>query len=146
MSATGLAVFDTTVQITNEWLSRIVEELGWGDHALAYDALRGTLHAIRDELPVDEAAHLAAQLPMLIRGLYYEGWDPSSTPIPDRSREAFLDRVEAAFNSGPPVNPRQMAQAAMIVLSQRIDRGQVAQVWNCLPEDVRDLWPVNVNG
>ena len=75
----------------------------------------------------------------------YEGWDPSSTPTPDRSRRAFLDRVAAAFSGSPPVNPRQMAQAAMIVLSQRIDPGQVAQVWNCLPEDVRDLWPVNVN-
>jgi hypothetical protein len=38
-----------------------------------------------------------------------------------------------------------MAQAAMIVVSQRIDRGQVAQAWKCLPKDLRDLWPVNVN-
>ncbi len=71
---TGLAVFDTTVQETNLWLKGIMEGLHTDDRHLAYLALRATLHALRDRLGPENAVHLAAQLPMLVRGLYYEGW------------------------------------------------------------------------
>lgn len=77
MSATGLEVFDTTLQRTHTWLKDLMLVLGWQDRHKAYRALRATLHALRDRLTVEETAHLGAQLPMLIRGFYYEGWDPS---------------------------------------------------------------------
>ena len=76
MSMTGLEVFDTTLQKTNEWLDEIMDELALQDRHTAYVALRGTLHALRDRLPVQEAVHLGAQLPILVRGFYYEGWRP----------------------------------------------------------------------
>ena len=65
---TGLDVFDTTVQKTHIWLNEIMQELGWEDRYKAYLGLRTTLHALRDRLPIEETAQLAAQLPMLIRG------------------------------------------------------------------------------
>ena len=58
MSATGLDVFDTTVQKTNIWLNDLMKVLGWQDRHKAYLALRATLHALRDRLTVDEVAHL----------------------------------------------------------------------------------------
>ena len=71
MIKTHVAPFDSTLQTTNIWLNEIQEHLGWGeDHQRAYHALRAVLHALRDRLPVDHAAALAAQLPMLIRGFY----------------------------------------------------------------------------
>ncbi len=73
MSMTGLDVFDTTVQKTNIWLKEIMEALGWENKHKAYLALRATLHALRDRLIFEEAVQFAAQMPMLIRGLYYEG-------------------------------------------------------------------------
>ncbi len=73
---TGLEVFDSTVQKTNIWLNDILEELHWEDRNKAYMALRTTLHALRDRLTLEEVAQFSAQLPMLIRGIYYEGWDP----------------------------------------------------------------------
>src|SRR6266851_4782007 len=79
MSTTGLEVFDTTVQKTNIWLKDIMQALGWEDRHKAYVALRITLHALRDRLTPEEASQLGAQLPMLIRGLYYEaGHQPGS--------------------------------------------------------------------
>src|SRR3712207_3941320 len=114
MSATGLAVFDTTLQKTNGWLNAIMEELGWGDRRRAYLALRGTLHALRDYLVVDEAAQRAAQLPLLVRGLYYEGWDPARVPVEGRGREDFLGRVAAAFErAGPEVDPERVARTVL---------------------------------
>ena len=69
MSTTGLPVFDTTVQETNLWLKAIMEGLHTDDRHLAYVALRATLHALRDRIGPENAVHLAAQLPMLVRGL-----------------------------------------------------------------------------
>jgi uncharacterized protein (DUF2267 family) len=91
MSATGLDVFDRTLQATNIWLDDIMQELGWSDRHRAYHALRAVLHALRDRLPVDDAAHFAAQLPMLIRGLFYEGWRPAAVPVNERRRASGAD-------------------------------------------------------
>ncbi len=73
MPMTGLESFDTTVQKTNIWLKDIMQEEGWEDRHKAYLVLRSVLHAVRDMLTIDEAAHLGSQLPMLLRGVYYDG-------------------------------------------------------------------------
>jgi uncharacterized protein (DUF2267 family) len=142
MSRTGLAVFDTTLQETNGWLRAIMEEQGWDDRQRAYEALRGTLQALRDYLTVDEAAQLAAQLPMLVRGIYYEGWDPSRVPVEGRGREDFLRRVAAAFGPGNPrVDPEPAARTVLRVVAGRVSAGEVEDVRGMLPREVRVLWP-----
>src|SRR5689334_7840642 len=97
MSATGLKVFDTTVQKTHRWLNELMQLLGWGDKEKAYLALRATLHALRDRLTVEEAAQLSAQLPMLVRVFYFEGWNPTSKPKKERHEEEFLTDIVFAF-------------------------------------------------
>src|SRR5262245_28249278 len=100
MSTTGLEVFDTTVHKTNQWLKEIMEELGTEDRKKAYVALRATLQALRDRLTVEAAAELGAQLPMLIRGVYFEGWSPKVNPVRARHREDFLLMVHARVSNG----------------------------------------------
>lgn len=71
---------ESTVQKTYRWIRELDEELGGVGRQESYQVLRGFLQTLRDRLIVDEAAQLAAQLPMLVRGIYYEGWDPSKAP------------------------------------------------------------------
>ena len=87
MSATGIRAFDSTIQTTNVWLNDLVDRLGWQDKQRAYHALTAGLHALRDRLPVNEAVALGAQLPMLVRGFYYEGWHPHDKPTKERKKE-----------------------------------------------------------
>ncbi len=91
--ATGLDTFDTTVQESNLWLKDLMERLGTYNRHHAYSTLRAVLHVLRDRIGPDNAAHLGAQLPMLIRGLYYEGWHPSGKPTKERHEGQFLARV-----------------------------------------------------
>lgn len=146
MSINSVEAFDTTVQKTNEWLRDISNELGDDNRRHAYLALRGTLHAVRDFLPIEESAHLSAQLPMLVRGIYFEGWNPTNVPEKDRSRESFLSRTEQAleralWNEDYQIETEKAARAVLRVLSDRISAGEVEQVRHVLPEPVRELWP-----
>jgi uncharacterized protein (DUF2267 family) len=93
MSATGLEVFATTVQKTNSWLNDLMQIAGFQDRHKAYLALRAALHALRDRLTVEEVAQFGAQLPMLIRGFYYEGWDPTGKPLKVRDKKQYLARI-----------------------------------------------------
>jgi len=84
MSQTGLSAFDSTIQTTNVWLNEITERMGWReDKHRGYHALRAVLHALRDQLPVEHVAALGAQLPLLVRGIYYDGWHPAGKPLKD---------------------------------------------------------------
>ena len=146
MTPNSVEALDTTIQKTNEWLRDIALELGGDNRRLAYLALRGTLHAVRDFLPIEESAQLSAQLPMLVRGIYYEGWNPSGTPEKDRSRARFLSHLEAAleralWNEDYPIDTEEAARAVLRVLSDRISAGEMDQVRHVMPERVRELWP-----
>ena len=146
MSTNTIEAFETTVHKTNEWLRDIANQLGDDNRRHAYLALRGTLHAVRDFLPIEESAHLSAQLPMLVRGIYFEGWNPTNTPEEDRSRASFLSRTEhalerALWNEDHRIDAEQAARAVLGVLSYHISPGEVEQVRHVLPEPVRELWP-----
>jgi uncharacterized protein (DUF2267 family) len=141
MTATGLDVFDTTIQKTHSWLDDIMHVGGWPDRQSAYRALRATLHALRDRLIIDEVAQLGAQLPMLIRGLYYEGWDPSKKGLKERHPEQFLARIERELRDDGRFDPEWVARSVFEVLAMRVSQGEIEDVKHLLPERLRHLWP-----
>ncbi len=141
MSATGLDVFDATLHKTNIWLNDLAAALGWQDRQQTYRALKATLHALRDRLTVDEAAQLGAQLPMLVRGFYYEGWDPSDKPLRERHKEEFLDHVARELRGIDGVDPERVVRAVFTVLAKRVSEGEIEDVKHILPAEVRALWP-----
>jgi uncharacterized protein (DUF2267 family) len=141
MSATGLATFDSTIQTTHVWLNEIAEELGWGpDPHRAYKALRAVLHALRDRLHPDEAAGFAAQLPLLVRGAFYEGWHPAGTPHRVRTAREFLAPVAEAFRADAHLRAEDIARAVFAVVKRHLSSGEVADVIAALPADIQTLW------
>ncbi len=120
MKTTGIRVLDDAPQIVAEWLDLLQVDLNWHDRDQAYLLLRQTLHALRDFLTVDEAAGLAAKLPTLLRGIYFEGWVPSNTPPHSRSADDFLDRVMKPFQSRPPTEPDAAVSAVLALLRCQI--------------------------
>jgi uncharacterized protein (DUF2267 family) len=140
MSLTGLEVFDETVQKTNAWLKEVMQALAYDRHT-AYQILRAVLHCLRDRLTIDEAAHLGAQLPMLVRGIYYEGWDPTGKPEKIRSRDEFLARIGAHLPNAEPIDPEVAARTVFRVLENHVSPGEIRDVIATLPQEIRALWP-----
>jgi uncharacterized protein (DUF2267 family) len=144
MSMTGLEVFDTTVNKTNRWLKDVMQTLGWQDKHKAYRATRATLHALRDRLTVEEVAQLGAQLPMLMRGFYYEGWDPTGKPVRERQKGEFLARIDRELVGDEPCDAQAIATAVFTVLAERVADGEIEDVKSVIPGEVRELWPSSV--
>jgi uncharacterized protein (DUF2267 family) len=142
MSMTGLEVFDTTVQKANRWLKELNEHLDSDDRHRAYLCLRATLHALRDRLTVEEVAQLGAQLPMLVRGFYYEEWDPTAKPEKVH-REVFLARIEQKVNARPdqPIDAERIARAVFMLLENHVSEGEIEDIRRILPRDMDSLWP-----
>jgi uncharacterized protein (DUF2267 family) len=141
MNSTGIKAFDTTVQTTNLWLKDVMDELGWDDRYRAYHALRTVLHALRDRLTVSEAVDLAAQLPMLVRGFYYEGWRPSETPLRERKKQDFLAHIAAAYRDEPLTDFEAIARAVFKVLARHVTKGEIKDIKGILPAELRAMWP-----
>ncbi|HLF23318.1 MAG TPA: DUF2267 domain-containing protein [Burkholderiales bacterium] len=132
-------VFAQTIDLTGRWLDEIMGETGWNARR-AYAALRAVLHVLRDRLTVDETAHLGAQLPMLVRGLYYEGWRPSRHPLKYRHKEDFLQRIAEHFPGLDEAERESAARAVFKTLARNVTGGEIQDVINQLPADVRALW------
>lgn len=143
MSMTGLDVFDKTIHITNEWLNDLMYEMNWTEKHKAYSAIRVCLHALRDRLTVDEATHLGAQLPLLIRGVYYEGWNPSAAPEKIRDKEEFLYRIrESAKGTDLQVEDAETTTRAVFkLLFHRISEGEIQDIKQMIPDALREFWP-----
>lgn len=141
MSATGLDVFDKTIHETNAFLRVVMRELETDDRRMAFGALRGTLHALRDNLGVPEMAHLSAQLPMLLRGLFYEGWVPADGQSRERHLDEFLGHVAEHLPPQLQRYPEESARAAFAALSERVETGELTKLIGRMPRDLRELWP-----
>ncbi len=137
---TGLPVFDTTVNETNQWLKALEEQVGCDRHQ-AYVAMRAVMHVLRDRLAPGGAMRLAAQLPLLLRGVFVEGWRPDETPVRMHKAAAFVDAVAEALPANFEINPELATRAALAILWSRMDGGAMDKVRQEVPEDIRTLWP-----
>ncbi len=141
MTTLTIPALEGAVKKTNVWIEELAEDFD-GDYHNGYQALRACLHALRDCLTVEEASDLAAQLPLIIRGLYYEGWNPAKVPCTDKSLSAFLGRIENEMGRAATVAPEQAARSVFKLLAVHCTIGQVNHVRSHLPKSLQSLWPL----
>jgi uncharacterized protein (DUF2267 family) len=128
------------VQTIQEWLKELKDKGELADEAAAYSVLRSVLHQLRDRLSLEEAVDLGAQMPLIVRGLYFEGWCPHKVPRKIRSKETFLD--ELSKDILPYTYPVEWAVSTVFgLLVDHCDPGEISDVIGQLPDDLKDLWP-----
>ena len=141
MTAQGLEVIDHSVHLTHEWINELAGRLGWSSKRSALRLLRVTLSRIRDHLMPDELAQMSAQLPLMVRGLFFEGWVPKLTPIKERNVEDFVTFIGTQMADAAEYRGRDDIKCVFDLLNARLSRGEVEDVRATLPTAIRDLWP-----
>ena len=145
MNPTTVPLFNSTITKTNDWLREIQQELDWDDSEKACKALRIVLHTLRDRLPLKEVTDLAAQLPMLVRGMYFEGWNPHHKPSKLKHADEFVEEVNSHFpefdyTESEYIDPQEITRAIFATLSNHVSAGEIEDVIGCLPKGLRELW------
>jgi uncharacterized protein (DUF2267 family) len=138
---TQIAEFATAGHEAGAWVDELRRQLGWRDAGKACLVLRATLHALRDQLAHEEAIYLGAELPVLLRGIYYDGWHLRERPATAEDREEFLSRLHEALHRDPAIDPEQAARAAFALLANRLPESELEEVKAACPAPLRGLWP-----
>jgi uncharacterized protein (DUF2267 family) len=138
MTVASVDTVERNVHKTNEWLKEMGEELGTDDREVAWRFMRAYLQVLRERLTVDEAAQLAAQLPELLRGVFYEGFDPSRQPEKIRDREQFLALLTERAQPAARDQAGSLAAAGTAVLRRHVTAGEVDDVLSQLPREIRE--------
>lgn len=134
-------IWASTLQKSNLFMKELSTELGFGleDTLLAF---RTVMHAVRDRLPAEEAGHLAAQLPLLIKGVYFDGWSPGRQPLKIKTKTELFDVVSRPLLRGiRRFDVEQVTRTVLRVVANHLSDGEVDQLRAILPADLRDLWP-----
>lgn len=142
MKFTGLDVFDSTIQRTNSWLKELMLELNSSDYRETYLGFRSVLHALRDHLSEDNAVYVGEQLPMLLRGVYFEHWDPHGKPLPLRNRNDFFTVVSSYMSrdGDNALDAETMARAVFRLLDRKVTDGEMNDIQHVTPPALSDLW------
>jgi uncharacterized protein (DUF2267 family) len=134
-----MGVFDHTTEKANVWIKDMMRELQTDDPRIAYHALGAALQTVRDAMRIDEAAQLAAQLPLLVRGLFYEGWRPAATPVHARRPGEILELFERKSGEGWGVEPERAIVALFAVLKRHVSAGEIHSLERVLPRKLAEL-------
>jgi uncharacterized protein (DUF2267 family) len=142
MGNTGFSSFKTTEDKTNRVLRDVEKAYGWPKERRnqSYAALRAVLHAVRDRLTVEETAQLGAQLPMLVRGIYYAEWDPSKVPM-KQNREEFMQRIREQFPYQIEGDIEQLECTVLRALRRYISDGEWDDIKSAMPNDLAAALP-----
>jgi uncharacterized protein (DUF2267 family) len=140
MSTVGLESLDRSLQLTHEWINDLDDSLGWSNRHRSYRLLQAVLQVLRDCLPTVEAAHLAAQLPLLLRGVFYEHWRPGVEHPRHWDADLFFGKINAFFPNDPIDEADAAVGEVFRLLMRRIGKGEIDHVVGCLPRELRELW------
>ncbi len=132
-------VFESTLQKTNCWLKDLESVLRTEDRPRAYAALRAVLHTLRDCMPVDETAKFSAQMPLLLRGVFYDGWKPRRKPT-RLTKGGFLNAIRDCLRTQEGLDPALAARGVFAMLEKHLSAGEIGHIRRVLPTEVRQFW------
>jgi uncharacterized protein (DUF2267 family) len=130
-----------TLQTSSRYLKLMMESGVFKNNNEAFVVLRASMKALRDRIEPHEAAHLGSQLPALLRGYYFEGWNPGSAQSRSRKIGDFLQEVKNYLRGHDDIFLRQAVPIALTVVLDMIDQGEAVQILHNIPKEIRELCP-----
>ena len=134
---TKVTALDHAIDAAHTWINDVAKEFDTEDREFAYRVLRAWLHTLRDRLTVEASAHFAAQLPDLIRGIFYQAWNPNA--VPDKyNAEAYAVRFAREANIALD-DVGKAAAAATAAALHHLPVAQMDKALGQLPTEIRDI-------
>jgi len=131
--------FEKHIDETYRWIHDIAFLLdGSPRYDVAYQGLRGVLFAMRDRMTPAEVFQFSAQLPLHIRGIFFEGYNLKDKPQKYHAEE-FLDRIDSAIPSGA-YEGKKVFKAVLRVIYDHISKGELKDIHATFPKDLQALW------
>lgn len=129
----------------NHFIYEVMEALNTTNGPKAGRITRAVLHAIRDRIPPIDAIQLGQQLPMAIKGIYFDQYSITGKPVVIRNKKRFLNFIKD--HDGVSANRDFLSyeevvdalQAVFLVLENHISPGQVHQLRNLLHREIIEL-------
>jgi uncharacterized protein (DUF2267 family) len=136
------SAIESSMDKTNLILKDIEQAYGWPKEQRnqSYAALRTVLHLLRDRMPVQESVEFSAQLPIVVRGVYFDGWQPQNVPI-KLNREDFLYEVRQGFPYDVEGGPERVVRVVLDTLRLHITQGEWDDVKDTMPADLAQIMP-----
>ena len=134
---TKVSAIDHAFHTAHEWVRDVAREFDTDDYEFAYRVLRAWLHTLRDRLTAEASAHFAAQLPDLIRGVFYAGWNPNAVPEKyDAGAYTLRFSREAIITPDEVGNAAARTTAAVL---RHLPPAQVTKALDQLPKEIRSI-------
>lgn len=131
----------------NDFIREVAFELGdLDDEPRAWRVTGAVFHTLRERLPVEESFDLLSQLPLLLKGVYVDGWNPSRKHEPIRTLAEFIERVKqkerflAPHDLGDGEEAKKAVAAVFRTLKRRVSKGEANDIQSSLPEHLREFW------
>ncbi|MGC5052200.1 DUF2267 domain-containing protein [Micromonospora sp. DT48] len=136
------SAIESSMDKTNLILKDIEQAYGWSKEQRnqSYAALRTVLHLLRDRMPIEESVEFSAQLPIVLRGVYFDGWQPQNVPI-KLNRDDFLYEVRQGFPYDVKGGPQRVVQVVLDSLRRHVTQGQWDEVKDTMPNDLARIMP-----
>jgi uncharacterized protein (DUF2267 family) len=128
----------------NEFLHHLATRLGNEENReRAGRILRCVLHVLRDRLSVEESLQLIAQLPLVIKGFYVEGWSPARKHARIKTIQEFAEEVMRADGTSTwrdfsgVSDATEGIEAVIKTIADYVSAGELHHVIAILPEAMK---------
>lgn len=140
--ATTVPILENNIHQTMDWIYAIEEACHWDDdnQRRAFVALRAVLHQLRDLLTIEEAAHLSAQLPLVIRGIFFENWNPNPTTSEMIEKAEFLGSIAKLLYPYQELDVEKTTRGVFQVLRGKLPPGEFDKIISTIPKEIRELY------
>jgi uncharacterized protein (DUF2267 family) len=139
-------IFEKYAAKGNEIVKQIAQALGDPDGIdRAASILRSVLHALRNVMIPEEAVQFMAQLPVVLKGVFVDGWDLQQKKKV-RNMQEFLEEarkasgIAAARDFGNDQEAKRTIKEVINVLTRHFSEGQVEQTKDVLPKHLQELF------
>ena len=137
-----LPILENNIHQAMDWIYAIEEACHWNEEnqKKAFAVLRAVLHELRNLLPLEQAAHLSAQLPLIIRGIFFENWHPHFVVIQEIKKEDFLTSITEALYPYQNIDAEGTVRSVLHVLGEKLPAGTLEDILKNMPKEIQELY------